>query len=209
MKKKYNVKIEWSPSFSYIIGIIASDGNLSPDERHIVITSKDKILLENIRNFLCLTCTIGSKSNGTSKDKKYFVLQIGDKNFYDFLVTIGFTKNKSKTLGKITIPQEYFFHFFRGCVDGDGNIDVYLHRESSNKQLRLRLASASHDFLLWISDELKKHTDISGGWIYTQKNKTWHVLTYGKRDSIKILRMMYRNKTLFLNRKFEIAEEFI
>lgn len=39
--RKGNVKIKWNNSFAYIIGVIATDGNLSPDLRHIHITSKD------------------------------------------------------------------------------------------------------------------------------------------------------------------------
>lgn len=209
MKPLKKISLEWSPSFSYIVGIIASDGNLSPDGRHIVITSKDKILLEDIKKTLALPNTIGSKANSISKEKNCFVLQIGDINFYNFLNSIGLTKNKSKTISKLLIPQKYFSHFFRGCIDGDGNIDVYLHKESSQKQLRIRLVSASYNFLSWVATELKLQCPISGGWIYSQKNKSWHVLTYGKKDTLKIFQMMYADKTLFLERKFKIAQEFI
>lgn len=209
MKPQRKVTVRWSPSFSYIIGIIATDGNLSPDERHIVITSKDSILLENIKEFLNLTCSIGTKSSGTSTEKKYSVLQIGDAHFYDFLLSLGLTQNKSKTLGKLKIPKKYFLHFLRGCIDGDGNIDVFTHKESSHKQLRIRLASASSQFLEWIFEELRQNFGVGGGWIYAQKNKSWEVLTYGKQDSIKILNLIYKNKTIFLERKFNTAKQFL
>ncbi len=208
MQKK--VLIKWSPSFGYIIGIITTDGNLSKDERHIVITSKDKILLDDIKNFLLLDTKVGSKSRGGEVgQRKYFVLQIGDKNFYNFLLSIGLTQNKSNTIGKIILPKKYFSHFLSGCNDGDGNIDVYKHKESLHKQLRIRLASASNDFLSWISNEIQIHLKISGGWIYSQKNKSTSVLCYGKKDSIKILNFIYKDKNLCLNRKFILAEEFL
>ena len=47
-KPKGKVKIEWSPDFAYAIGLITTDGNLSPDGRHVNFTSKD---LELIKNF--------------------------------------------------------------------------------------------------------------------------------------------------------------
>ncbi len=34
MKPLGRVKIEWSDKFAYAIGLVASDGNLSPDGRH-------------------------------------------------------------------------------------------------------------------------------------------------------------------------------
>ena len=209
MKQQKQISTKWSPSLAYLIGIIATDGNLSIDERHIVITSKDKSLLEDIKEVFSLSLAIGSKANGITPEKKYSVLQIGDKNFYNFLVSIGLTKNKSKTLGKLKIPKKYFSHFLRGCIDGDGNIDIYSHKESINKQLRIRLASASLTFLIWISEEIQKNYNSLGGWIYSPKNKSWHVLTYGKKDSIQILKTVYKNKTLFLERKFIQAKEFI
>ena len=119
------------------------------------------------------------------------------------------TKKKSKTIGELLIPKKYFSHFLRGCIDGDGNIDVFVHKESSQKQLRLRLASASNKFLEWIFEELKNNYSIIGGWTYSPKDRSWHVLTYGKQDSIKILNLLCKNKTLFLERKFNTAKQFL
>lgn len=209
MRQQKQVSTKWSSSFAYLIGIIATDGNLSSDERHIVITSKDRKLLEDIRESFSLPTKIGMKANGSSPEKKYSVLQIGDKHFYNFLLSIGLTPNKSKTLGRLIIPKKYFPHFLRGCVDGDGNIDIYSHKESTHKQLRIRLASASYEFLNWIAKEIQQNYDSVGGWIYSPKNKSWHVLTYGKKDSVRILKILYKNKTLFLERKFIQAEQFI
>jgi hypothetical protein len=45
-KPKEKVKVRWSRAFAYGIGLLASDGNLSPDKRHINFTSKDKELID-------------------------------------------------------------------------------------------------------------------------------------------------------------------
>lgn len=207
MKK---VDTTWSPSLAYVIGIIATDGNLSPDQRHIVITSKDEDLLLLIRNSLKLTSKVGKKSRGGSKGKKYSVLQIGDKNFYNFLLSIGLTPKKSKTIGRISIPKQYFSHFLRGCIDGDGNISSSSHPESKHQQLRIRLYSASATFLLWIETELNKQLNLSGGWIYTSPDKILCALSYGKADSTKILHFIYNDKgKLFLKRKLEVGKVFM
>ncbi len=209
MQQKKLISTKWSATLTYIVGIVATDGNLSSDGRHIVITSKDRELLDDIRDFLSLSVSIGVKASGSSIDKKYSVLQIGDKNFFLFLESIGIMKNKSKIIKEIRVPEKYFFHFLRGCIDGDGNIDVYTHKESKNKQLRVRLASASPLFLKWISQEIKRHCGDIGGWLYSPKEKSWQVLTYGKKSSIILLKKIYKNKTIFLERKFRLAKEFI
>jgi len=46
-KKKGGVKIKWSSNFAYAIGLLASDGCLSSDGRHIILTSRDREQLEN------------------------------------------------------------------------------------------------------------------------------------------------------------------
>ncbi len=201
---KYNkINLNWTGKLAYIVGIIATDGNLSPDLRHVVITSKDEQLLLDIKVALKLTSKIGKKSNGKSKEKKYFVLQIGDKRFYNFLYSIGLTRRKSLTIKRVNVPKKYFSHFLRGCLDGDGNIDLFSHKESKNIQLRIRLASASFDFLTWLHETMISSYEVKGGWIYSQKNKTWHVLTYGKADSLILLHHIYKRKNIFLDRKYQ------
>lgn len=44
-----NGDIRWSPALAYAIGLIATDGNLSGDGRHLTVTSKDRDLLETLR----------------------------------------------------------------------------------------------------------------------------------------------------------------
>ena len=115
--RKGKVKLVWNSNFAYVIGIIATDGNLSPDMRHMHITSKDYEMVMNCKKCLNINNRIGKKARGGSKDKKYYVLQFGDKNFFEFLLKIGLTPRKSKIISKLRIPDKYFKDFFRGCVD--------------------------------------------------------------------------------------------
>jgi len=124
-KPKSKVKLEWSSQFAYAIGLLASDGNLSPDGRHINFTSKDVELVQLFADSLAITVSFGKKGRGEGGGKKYYVVQFSDVLFYQFLLELGLTPNKSKTLGEINIPPKYFFDFLRGSFDGDGCTHSY------------------------------------------------------------------------------------
>jgi len=210
VKRKSKVHSTWSSEFSYVLGLIATDGNLSPSGRHINITSKDLELVKGVRRILRLKNKIGRKARGYSKKKKYFVLQFGDVNFYELLLSIGLTPRKSKTIQTVAVPDRFFRDFLRGCFDGDGTLGAFRHPESYLPQIRLRIASASPNFLLWLLKTVRRLFVINGGHIYSLKNQSVQMLSFGKADSIKILQLMYYEKSVpALSRKRKIAMRFL
>lgn len=201
------INMAWSGQLAYVIGIITTDGNLSIDERHINITSKDKEIVENCKLALVIDNKIGKKSRDGSTEKNYYTLQFGSVLFYNFLLEIGLYPAKSKILKNIAIPKKYFADFLRGCMDGDGSIVVFKHPESKNDQIRLTIASASEDFLIWIKKCIFEYTKITGGWISDNRkyNKNVLVLSYGKKDTIKLLKYVYNTQCEYrLTRKYNI-----
>lgn len=208
MKRLCLVNIESSPSFWYAVGLIATDGSLSIDGRHLDFTSKDRDLVFVFRECLGLKNKVGKKTRGSGQEKMYYRIQFGDKNFYEFLLSIGFMPNKSTKLGDIKIDKRYFADFLRGCIDGDGSIGAFRHPESEHPQIRLRLASASTPFLMWVLENVKKNTTIAGGWIRPMPGG-W-VLVFGKADALELLRFMYYTPDVpCLARKAERAKKFL
>lgn len=204
MRRPLNIiSTHWSHDFAYAIGLLTSDGNLSPDGRHINFTSADKELVLYIRKIFSLKNKIGRKARGGSAEKNYYVLQFGSVVFYRFLLTLGLMPAKSRSLGALAIPDQFFADFVRGCFDGDGNISETKHPESRQPQLRLRISTASPLFATWLLASMQRLWHIKGGWISRDKKKSVDQVSFAKRDSIEILRHLYRYKSdYYLRRKY-------
>lgn len=183
----------WSPRLAYAIGLIATDGCLSSDGRHIDLTSKDKEQLVNFLRCLNLDNKIGRKFSGSGK-RTYLRVQFGDVVFYRFLLGIGLTPAKSKTMGIVQIPRRYFFDFLRGCFDGDGTFYSYWDpRWKSSFMFYTVFISASPAHLNWIREELNVRLRVTGHLTHDTKKSTYQ-LKYAKAESLKILRRLYQNK---------------
>jgi intein-encoded DNA endonuclease-like protein len=210
-KPKGIVKIKWSSNFAYAIGLITTDGNLSPNGRTIIFTSKDKEMVDNFQKALCTSYNYCMKANGANPEKKYYVIQIGDVLFYHFLESIGLTPNKSKTIGKIKIPQEYLRDFIRGSFDGDGcSYSYWDKRWKSSFMLYLEFVSASKEHILWLQEIINKEVGIHGH-ITKSGNHSCFQLKYAKNESIKLFKYMYNDeKSLYLCRKYlKIKESLV
>ena len=196
-KPKGKVKIEWSPDFAYAIGLLATDGNLSPDGRHISFTSKDVELVELYQKVLRIKVHIGKKSSGSEKEKLYSVVQFGDVLFYQFLLEIGLMPKKSKILGRIKIPKDLFFDFLRGSFDGDGCTYSYWDpRWRSSFMFYTTFVSASEKHILWLQREVYRRIKVVGHITGGKENVSVFQLKYAKADSLKLLRKMFHSKKL-------------
>lgn len=193
----------------YTVGLIATDGNLSKDGRHVNITSKDKDLLDGIKRILFLKLKLTKKARAKDKIKKYFFLQIGDVKFYKFLLKIGLTPKKSLTLDKIDVPKNYFKDFFRGVIDGDGSISTWVHPNNKNAQWSSRVVSGSKKFINWLKKEAEEEFKIKGKMHIAEKPNTndLYILKFGKFATKNMLKQCYYKDCFALRRKQLLAEQ--
>ncbi len=212
-----NPRCHWSASTAYAVGLLTTDGNLSSDGRHITLTSKDYDLLETLRTCLNLDNAITPQAGSA---EPVYRVQFSDRRFYDWLIGIGLMSAKSKQLGMLNVPDEYFADFTRGCFDGDGYIHTYTDRYNTFKnekyvyeRLFVSLVSASRAFVEWLQGRLTQRLGI-GGAILEHKPRAGYsplwVLKYAKYDSIRLLKWIYYAPDVpCLRRKRQIAEPFL
>lgn len=196
-------KVVWSAKLAYAIGLLATDGCLSSDGRHIDLTSKDREQLLNFMHCIDKKIRIGTKkSSYQSKGVTY--VQFSDVTLYDFLMEIGLTPNKTKTIGALQIPNSYFFDFLRGHHDGDGSFYSYFDSRWKNSfMFYLTFVSASEGHILWLRNSIRKSCKAVGHTVFTGRvGHKIHGLRYAKNETLKILKAMYpKADTICLSRK--------
>lgn len=193
-KPSEKVKIKWTPRFAYVIGLIVSDGCLSKDGRHIVMTSKDREQLHAFNACLDIDTKICKKYSG-SGNLSYYV-QFSDVLFYRFLLKIGVTPAKSKTISDVKIPRRYFFDFLRGYFDGDGcSFSYYDKVFTESYRFYISFASGSRKYIDWLRNKLNIYADIKGS-VSRKRGSSNVQLRYSKKEAGIIARKMYYHKAL-------------
>ena len=146
-----------------------SDGDrrkLSGRKGHLSLISKDVDQIERFRRCLRLEVPTSQLRTATGIHHK---VQWCDRGLYDWFVGAGLTPAKSRTLGPLAVPDSVFRDFFRGCIDGDGSVLVYIDRYHAARRpqyvyerLYVSLVSASLRFLDWIKASVGRMVCVGG-----------------------------------------------
>lgn len=179
---------------AYFLGLIFADGYNSTDKYNLEITLKsdDLHILEEFEKQLNTYNKIKDKCvNGVI----YKRMLLSSKKMSTDLEKIGCIQNKSLVLKFPKIRKDLENHFIRGYFDGDGCISINLDK----KYYSFRLIGTK-DFLnkvIELMDMQKVKLQPKG------TNKLNYQLGYGGRNNIiKIRNYLYKNSTIYLNRKY-------
>ena len=212
-----NTPLAWSAEAAYAVGLVATDGNLSSDGRHMSFISKDRDLVETFRR--CLELTTVVRTLGTRAGNAVYRVQWCNRRLYDWFLSLGLMPAKSLRLGRLAVPDDRFADFFRGCIDGDGSVLVYTDRYHSRKndryvyeRLYVSLVSASLPFVDWVRTTVTRLAHVAGAIHESRRagqRPIWK-LRYAKAESIRLLRWMYYAPDVpCLDRKRITAERFL
>lgn len=199
---KYEINSDFfkkdSPEQRYVLGLIASDGNVytrSNGFKTITFTGE----LETVERVKFLLNFGGKIHKSTMGDDTYFI-SFSDKIIANDLISLGIVPRKSLILKFPPIPIKYNVrHFIRGYFDGDGHIG-YL-----NTHPRASICSGSYKFITELKDVLSKF-DIDGS-IYFNSGR--YVLWFKVGDILKLYYFMYRDASQYLTRKKDIFDKVI
>ncbi|MBI2409959.1 LAGLIDADG family homing endonuclease [Candidatus Kaiserbacteria bacterium] len=183
------IHIEWSSTFAYAVGLIVSDGCLSKDGRHIDFTSKDRSQVALFKKCLGLHSKISPKYSGAGNVAYH--TQFGDVLFYRYLLGLGLSPAKSKTISRLSIPDEFFFDFLRGYFDGDGcTYSFYDSIFKNSFRFYISFISASRPYLVWLQKEILEKAGVHG-YLNPSGNRLYFQLKYSKREALKLCPLLY------------------
>ena len=124
----------WTPEMAYVLGYFAADGSMLRNKRgghFIEFTTTDRCVLITIKRVCDASQQLSIRPQRDEKWKEQYRLQIGSKEWFADLSSLGFTQAKSHTLNFPEVPEEVLGHFVRGYFDGDGCIYFFRQRRKN------------------------------------------------------------------------------
>lgn len=211
---------KWSPEMAYVLGLIATDGNIHKTQsrganakpknlKALSFAQKEPELLEKILELMQSNAKIIFQ-----KERRYqhttagaiYSFTIYNDTIYDRLVELGVTERKSLVIKFPDIPEPYVRHFIRGCWDGDGSIGK--HGKNSH---HARFFSGSKIFIEGMLAELEK-SEFPPRQIYSRNDERYFWFSYVGKIVGKLYiylyedvptSMRYERKYLIFRKAFE------
>lgn len=186
----------------YFFGLLLGDGNISKDRPRIKIGLQkcDKEILDKFAEFLGSDRPLKAYKNNYS-------LVIDSVRISEILLANNFEPCKST---RERIPKFYnredinMRHFWRGLIDADGSLFI-----SKDQKEHLNLIS-SIEVINEFEAFVKFHTGISMTSVQQHTTtKDCYYANYYCRNALTVADMLYKDSSIFLQRKFEKYEELM
>jgi len=182
---------------AYILGLIATDGNVSNNVVSIELQRSDKEILEKISIIVKSNKPIMDTIHFDKRNNKFHLgakLSLVSTKMVSALAILGVVPNKSLTLSVnlSLLPSQLHRHFWRGAIDGDGAI--FVHENNFIVELYGSLATCES-----YQDYLSSHA-IN---VNVNPHHSIWVIRTNSSNSLKISRHLYDSCNIFLERKFK------
>lgn len=187
---------------AYWAGFIAADGNIRKDflKMRLELNIRDYNHLEKFRKSISGDNPIKELIRPNNHS---CYIDVNCKEFCLALNNLGITPKKSLTLdiNFNLIPKNLRNHFIRGYFDGDGSINKYQRENRNYLEWEISFVS-SKKFLNQILEEIDREKKI-----YSCGNN-FRICFKAKQDIEDIVNYIYKDSTIYMDRKREKAIEF-
>lgn len=182
---------------AYWLGFLYADGCIRNDKGlDLCLAAKDKNHLEKFKNFM-----ESNKNIKFRKSSNSYRLSIDSIELVQDLIRLGCFQNKSLILDFPTnkqVPEHLIHHFMRGYFDGDGCI--YFGKDKSLRFILVGTNMFLNKYEEYILKILNRNNPNKRS--YTGSAEELH---YGGNKQVKkIFNFLYKDATIYLERKFEI-----
>ena len=211
--RKYRAKDDFfdiidSEAKAYLLGFLYADGYLASDGRMGCRLKIDDIeMIHLIQKYICPNSPIEYSNNQNFQRKPQCSIRWKSKKMYNRLKELDFCIDKTHTDSNVFkyIPDIFKKDFIRGFLDGDGCLTFNSPKTGNYKKISLCWSNGTVTILKDIYDYFQ---DFKGGKI--AEHNTYFTLRYDTINSVQeIVKYIYTNATLYLNRKKIIADKIL
>lgn len=199
---------DYSEEACYWAGFIAADGNVDNKNRIRVMLKYDDLgHLEKFKEFLKSTHTISTNTDKYNRCSFEFT-HASMREVLEF--NFGICPNKTNILEFPSyMPDKYIVHYIRGYFDGDGSIcESFSNKNSITSSIYATFSSGSRQFSVNLFNFLKDSISI-GGHLQEFEGSTKWQLKYNTNDAKILLKYLYDNCTIYLDRKFSLYQRLV
>ena len=196
---------------AYFLGLLISDGNVFKDNTgrqasiSITLDLKDEYMLEKFKEVLQANTSVGHDGRGCGQ------IAVRSNIMAEDLAKYGVVPRKSYNTYLPLISKEMMPHLIRGIFDGDGSIMAKPNpsNDGHNRFLHSISFCGTHQLMEDISNYILENLGIKAT-VYDYKDRNLSELKIQNIDNIaKFGYWIYRNSTIFLNRKKDIFNDFL
>ena len=199
---------------AYWLGFIAADGCIT-DTNYFAISLKDRDILLELKKDLEYTGEIYYPEYNNNENI-YSRINFSSKKICNDLRKHGIHENKSFTYNNLpNISDDLMPHFIRGYFDGDGSVYVSKSRKNINKGSDK--VYNTYNFNIIATKEFCENLNayLSPILLYNSKipkhvgSNMYYYKISNKDILIKIYNYLYKDSTIYLNRKYNIWREIL
>ena len=210
MKERFFQEIN-EEAKAYFLGLLISDGNVFKDNTgrqasiSITLDLKDEYMLEKFKEVLQANTSVGHDGRGCGQ------IAVRSNIMAEDLAKYGVVPRKSYNTYLPLISKEMMPHLIRGIFDGDGSImgKPNPSNDEHNRFLHSISFCGTHQLMEDISNYILENLGIKTS-VYDYKDRNLSELKIQNIDNIaKFGYWIYRNSTIFLNRKKDIFNDFL
>ena len=213
INEKYFENID-TPEKSYWLGFLITDGYIrvhSEGKKTLSIGLKEEDIGHLYKFRQAINSNAPVKKNVGSRGHNMVSFSITNNKLCNDLIKWGVLP--AKTYKEIHIPkikQEYMGDFIRGYWDGDGCVTIRV-KNGKESSPALSAGRITFDIMNELQYEFYKVGVTSN--IYEGKNTSgkpsYRLTLYGRENVCLALDFMYKDSTVYLDRKYEIAKKIL
>ena len=188
---------------AYWLGFLMSDGynHESKSQVSLRLHIQDIEILQKFKEDLQYTGEISVINRGNTQ---YCDLTLCSPIFSEALTRLGCVQGKTYTLEFPKLQDHLLNHFLRGYFDGDGCISITQRSNRKEGSMQYQLNFVGKDsVILKIQDIICKNTGVFKTKLRNRKNSFANCISWcGRKVCFKILQYLYKDSTIYLNRKY-------